>query len=208
MTSEEASRAFREWIDGVARDVADAASRGGLFRGVCSLAASAETERRVVDRIARDDDAEPGGDDACVALLGKPLDAWFALAEAPHVDRARELMREALRLAPLRDATDAALAAANSKHSRDARARGGDARGAVPGYEDAPATSAAASLADALASTAAAARRDALTFAEPARARRGARPAAAAAARGDRPRVSNPSRTRSATPASCRTPPS
>ena len=124
VTSEEASRAFREWIDGVARDVADAASRGGLLRGVCSLAASAETERRVVDRIARDDDAEPGGDDACVALLGKPLDAWFALAEAPHVDRARELMREALRLAPLRDATDAALAAANSKHSRDARARG------------------------------------------------------------------------------------
>ena len=191
VTSEEASRAFREWIDGVARDVADAASRGGLLRGVCSLAALAETERRVVDRIARDDDAEPGGDDACVALLGKPLDAWFALAEAPHVDRARELMREALRLAPLRDATDAALAAANSKHSRDARARGGDARawggdarGAVPGYEDAPATArAAASLADALASTAAAARRDALTFAGAgANARRGARPAAAAAA--------------------------
>ena len=196
VTSEEASRAFREWIDGVARDVADAASRGGLLRGVCSLAASAETERRVVDRIARDDDAEPGGDDACVALLGKPLDAWFALAEAPHVDRARELMREALRLAPLRDATDAALAAA--KHSRnarawggdarawggDARAWGGDARGAVPGYEDAPATArAAASLADALASTAAAARRDALTFAGAgANARRGARPAAAAAA--------------------------
>ena len=127
VTSAEASRAFREWIDGVARDVADAASRGGLLRGVCSLAASAETERRVVDRIARDDDAEPGGDDACVALLGKPLDAWFALAEAPHVDRARELMREALRLAPLRDATDAALAAANSKHSwgGDARAWGG-----------------------------------------------------------------------------------
>ena len=93
-------------------------------------------------------------------------------------------MREALRLAPLRDATDAALAAANSKHSRDARARGGDARGAVPGVEDAPATArAAASLADALASTAAAARRDALTFAGAgANARRGARPAAAAAA--------------------------
>ena len=140
MTSEEASRAFREWIDGVARDVADAASRGGLFRGVCSLAASAETERRVVDRIARDDDAEPGGDDACVALLGKPLDAWFALAEAPHVDRARELMREALRPAPLRDATDAALAAANS-NTRETRGRGAATRaGAVPGYEDAPAT--------------------------------------------------------------------
>ena len=199
VTSEEASRAFREWIDGVARDVADAASRGGLLRGVCSLAASAETERRVVDRIARDDDAEPGGDDACVALLGKPLDAWFALAEAPHVDRARELMREALRLAPLRDATDAALAAANSKHSRDARARGGDARGAVPGYEDAPATArAAASLADALASTAAAARRDALTFAG---AGGGGRPRAAPPPPprdGTASRVSNPSRTRSA----------
>ena len=57
VTSEEASRAFREWIDGVARDVADAASRGGLFaasvrwrrrrrRNVASSIESRETTTR------------------------------------------------------------------------------------------------------------------------------------------------------------------
>ena len=127
VTSEEASRAFREWIDGVARDVADAASRGGLLRGVCSLAASAETERRVVDRIARDDDAEPAETTRASRCWGN-LWTRGRLAEAPRRSRARIDARGAAPGA-FRDATDAALAAANSKH-RETRGRGAATRGA------------------------------------------------------------------------------
>jgi len=137
----------RRWLEGAAADVAQAAHSRGLLAGVAYLADLARLERDVVNAAAtataatdwlgnaelafniqseaapathvRSDAATAASERACVAVLGRPLDAWAALVEASHVSRAMELLSEALSHAPLRTALDAALASLPPPAPRD-----------------------------------------------------------------------------------------
>jgi hypothetical protein len=124
----------RAWLQGVAADVAKAAQSKGLLAGVAQLADLAALERNVVaaaanaaasaaaaasERGAHSTNTAAASERACVAVLGRPLDAWAALLEAPHLSRAQELLAEALSHASLRAALDGALASLPAPLPRD-----------------------------------------------------------------------------------------
>jgi len=76
----------RQWLEGIAADLAAAAAARGLLDGVASLADLAALESDVASTTGG---ASPSVERACVAVLGRTLDAWARLAEAPHVLRAQ-----------------------------------------------------------------------------------------------------------------------
>ena len=133
----------RKWLEGVAADVAKAAQSRGLLAGVAHLADLAHLEHDVLaaatsstastasisktkkmttengNAAAAAAAAAAASERACIAVLGRPLDAWGALLEAPHLSRAQELLAEALSHAPLRAALDDALASIPPPAPRD-----------------------------------------------------------------------------------------